>query len=145
VNENEGMGNVPVFMLKQQRLAQYPISNYGVIYAATHGRGIFQSVDFVGMDDFDESGAAVLKSISLYPNPVRDEMRITYHLDRQAGVSLEIYDINGQKVMDVMQSSQVAAGEHLLPCDISDLNSGTYILIFKSGGLIKSSKFIIMR
>lgn len=145
VNNNDGMGNVPVFMLKQQCLAQYPISNYGVIYAATHGRGIFQSVDFVGVDDFDNPETAALESLRIYPNPATDELRITLKMDANTDVSLKIYDLNGQKVKNVMQSSHFAAGIHEIPCEVRNLRSGTYLLVVTSGGQTNTSKFIILR
>ncbi|MDD5508208.1 MAG: T9SS type A sorting domain-containing protein [Bacteroidales bacterium] len=145
INENEGMGNVPVFMIKQQRLAQYPISNYAVIYAATHGRGIFQSVDFVGLDDPDDPVTADLESLHLYPNPATDQIRITMNMHGKADVSMVIYDLSGQKVKDVMHSSQVAEGKQEIQCALDNLKSGTYILVVTSGGLTKSSKFILMR
>jgi hypothetical protein len=145
VNDNEGMGNVPVFMLKQQRLAQYPIANYGVMYAATHGRGIFQSVDFVGINDFDQPATAVLESLHLYPNPASDVIRITLSLERRADVSLEIVDLNGQKVKDIVHLSQVTAGKQEIQCKLDNLKSGTYLLIVTSDGQRKTSKFIIMR
>ena len=145
INENEGMGNVPVFMLKQQRLGKYPISNYGVIYAATHGRGLFQSVDFVGIDDFQDPSSVIAETIHIYPNPASDKINITYKVDNQASISLEIYDLNGHKVLNAIPLSQVPAGEysHAIPTD--DLKSGTYVLILRSGALVKTSKFIIMR
>ncbi len=144
-NENEGMGNVPVFMLKQQRMAQYPIKNYGIIYAATHGRGLFQSVDFVGMDEFDDPEPDLAGSLHIYPNPANDKIRISYSLDKQAAASIEIYDLSGHKVMTLQQSAQASAGVHVLPVAVNHLQSGTYILIFKSDNLVKTSKFIIMR
>lgn len=144
-NENEGMGNVPVFMLRQQCIGQYPIANFGVIYAATHGRGLFQSVDFVGIDEFDDAEPVISGSLTVYPNPASNEIRISYVLIKPAAVTLEIYDLNGHKVMTVQPSKQVSAGTHLLPASVNSLQPGTYILILKSEGQVKTSKVIIMR
>ena len=52
--DNEGLGNVPVYMLTQQDFYNQGSPNYGVIYAATHGRGIFANYKYrmVSIDDF---------------------------------------------------------------------------------------------
>ncbi|MBP6977214.1 MAG: T9SS type A sorting domain-containing protein [Bacteroidales bacterium] len=144
-NENEGMGNVPVFMLRQQRIGQYPIANYGVIYAATFGRGLFQSVNFVGMDELNPEESNPAETLRIYPNPASDQLYISYTLSEQAAVTLEIFDLNGHNVMTIQPSSQVSAGEHLLPLSVNKLGTGTYVLIFKSGNQVKTSKLIIMR
>ena len=65
-SDNAGMGSVPVFMLKQQTTYQPPvyidnngqvftypgIQNWGAIYAASYGKGLFVDTTFitVGID-----------------------------------------------------------------------------------------------
>mgnify|MGYP000904567693 CR=1 FL=1 len=66
---------VPVFDLRQQQVGQRPYmnpENYGVIYAGTHGRGIFRSDDFFSVDVAENNGAGVAvmfsKKIKMYNN-----------------------------------------------------------------------------
>ncbi|HEY0045787.1 MAG TPA: T9SS type A sorting domain-containing protein [Flavobacterium sp.] len=57
-------------------------------------------------------------SMTLYPNPVKDELNIEYSGTRNG--SLEIYDLTGRKVNTVTLSGS--------PIDVSDLPVGMYIV-----------------
>ncbi|MBL6865818.1 MAG: hypothetical protein ISQ97_01845, partial [Flavobacteriales bacterium] len=63
----------PVFDVKQQwrgASAWINPSNQGAIYAATHGRGIFRSDLFLGVDEPSELTVEAAESLLVYPNPV---------------------------------------------------------------------------
>ena len=68
-----------------------------------------------------------------YPNPVRDVIHImdTY----QQYEVIEIYDIQGKRIVELSDSKQI---------DVSFLSKGTYILRLKSQGKIHQNKFIKM-
>ncbi len=86
------MGNVPVFDLQQQwinkaadtvqlinidtTVLNYPgTNNYGIIYAATFGRGLYRCNNFrkpVGIDENTSFTANNELSMSVYPNPISD-------------------------------------------------------------------------
>lgn len=145
INENDGMGNVPVFMLKQQVQSQFPISNYGVIYAATHGRGLFKSETFVGYDEPEPPLLTTSPWATLYPNPVRDELQVSFELNRQTAVTIELFDINGRKIRDAMPPAMIPDGKHLLKVDVRSLKQGTYLLLLRDGSKVSASKFVVLR
>jgi len=160
--QNTGIDDpVPVFMLRQQIYQQpwmltgrwdkgvfvsmvYPgIYNYGEIYAATHGRGLFKCKNYVGFRDIDKGTGKVFKSeIKLYPNPVNTTATIEFETAARNSVNAGIYDVNGRFVKNI-NFGTLPAGNQKLRIDVSDLNTGVYIIRIISGNQSKTSKFIV--
>jgi hypothetical protein len=61
-----------------------------------------------------------------YPNPFNARTTISYFLPRTSMVELNIYNISGQKVANVVNSVQ-SHGYHVVSFDASGLSSGIYI------------------
>ena len=60
-----------------------------------------------------------------YPNPVTDRSMVNVKLTQPGNLSLGVYNVVGQKVMDYQQGF-VNAGTHQFVLDGSQLNSGVY-------------------
>ena len=74
--------------------------------------------------------------VTVYPNPFRDGITIDYNLPVDTHVCLEIYDLNGRVVTQLVNENQ-AEGPHRIVWDALDINSinlhnGIYILKIKS-------------
>lgn len=134
--DNEGMGNVPVYMLTQQNFYTYNTPNYGVIYAATHGRGIFANYKYriVSIDDYNNN----LSSFYVYPNPTTDFIYII-NQDFNDPFAIYIYNMNGQLVFAKLVSEDINS---TIQIPVSSLNSGTYIIRCEGNNKVYSSKFI---
>jgi len=70
------------------------------------------------------------KSFRVYPNPVQDEMKIAYNLEKETEVMMEIRDITGKKVMD--ENLEKLKGESELTVNLSGLRKGIYFIKFYS-------------
>jgi len=89
VNDN-GMANVPVYMLIQQ-VYNYPgVSNWGVIYAATHGRGIFETGTYMSINDQGKNKPSSKLEVSVYPNPVSDRANIYYTFKEKSKLIINV-------------------------------------------------------
>ena len=138
VNTN-GLANVPVYMLKQQ-IYDYPgVSNYGVIYAATHGRGIFESGTYEGINDNQKPKLSSKLVVNVYPNPVTDRANISYNFKGNAKVILKVYDIQGR----LRDSFEVSNMQNNFSFDCSKYSKGTYIVQLISENKKASAKFIV--
>ncbi len=78
------------------------------------------------------------KITSTWPNPFNQTVRIAYTLPKAAKVTLEVYDILGQRVQTLFNDTQ-HSGEHLAVwngCNASGqpLASGTYLVRFAANG-----------
>lgn len=149
--ESTGMGNLPVYDLKQQKVNWYPIvmspdtlvvNNYGGIYAATNGRGIFECKQYVGFDDPNTNPAALNSSaIMVFPNPVNSLATITYDLKSSGNVTFELYDMTG-RLLDQIQCERKTSGKHIFNLPVDQLPAGAYMLKMTSEDTIETAKFI---
>jgi hypothetical protein len=156
-------GKVPVYDLEQQIVAQpdvtvgfwdgvdstfvtYPGSNnYGVIYAATYGRGIFTSKKYqkpVGIISHELSENLALE-LNVFPNPASTSATLEYKLSQAGDVIINLFDING-RMMAREQFSQ-KEGDHTYQMDCNELPRGMYIVQVQSGKVVNTSKFIVTR
>lgn len=67
-----------------------------------------------------------------YPNPFNPNTQINFSLKTAGMVELKVYDILGREVVTLV-NDQMAAGEHIVDFDASDLASGIYIYRIATG------------
>jgi hypothetical protein len=83
------------------------------------------------------------------PNPFNPTTTIRYHLTAPATVGLEIYDLCGRSVRQLVHG-HVPAGTHLVRWDgRSDagdpVGSGTYLLVFRAGDTRQTRKLTLLK
>ena len=82
-----------------------------------------------------ELGTELPESIALdqnYPNPFNPSTTISYALNRDAQVTLKVYDLMGREVATLVQGLGMA-GHHTVSFDASRLATGTYIYRLTAG------------
>jgi hypothetical protein len=160
VAENNNLGGVPVFMLKQQTVKKtndtlmfvnidttyviyYGTNNYGVIYGATYGRGIISLDDFQQPVGISEPGQIDNKSsFSVYPNPANDKVTVAFELETASKVEISIYNISGNLIKSIDLGMR-PEGRHDAIINVANLSAGSYIMSLTTGRLRSSSKFIV--
>lgn len=88
-------------------------------------------------------------SLNNYPNPFNPETTIKFNLNKSARTSIEIYNINGQKVKTLIDE-YVDAGNHTATWngrdnDGNEVASGVYFYKLKSGRYTTTKKMILMK
>ncbi len=68
------------------------------------------------------------KQIQLFPNPSSEPLTVQLQLAEKARVGIEILDLNGKKVKNLLSTSTFAKGEHQWTFQLTDLPTGTYIV-----------------
>ncbi|MBN4081841.1 T9SS type A sorting domain-containing protein, partial [bacterium AH-315-C07] len=148
--ENDGHPRSPTHQLRQYSYSAYPWVTWGGLrlVTGTHGRGFFTSESFLttGLDDEDyKQSIANIAKIKMYPNPVTDQLNISFDLLEATNVQLSIYNINGQ----IIKHSDIGRrnpGDNQLTQDVTDLPAGTYFVVLNSpDGNLGTSKFIRSR
>ncbi|MFN6037471.1 MAG: T9SS type A sorting domain-containing protein [Bacteroidota bacterium] len=135
---NEGLNgsgifpNVPTFMIRQQTLGNWECYNSGVIYAATHGRGIFKSNAYyqplaVSVPEIEAADKTVVKSIKVFPNPANDQTTVNFNLASAQNVMIAVYDLKGSKVSSI-SCGRLQNGTQNITVPLDGLSKGTYIL-----------------
>ena len=148
--ENSGMGALPVMMVRQQTVSRpwiedIPgVSNLGAIYIATHGKGIYENRLYVGIDGPDQPANRVNNQLSVYPNPVEDEINVNLDLTSNNSITAKVISLNGEVVKNV-DFGNLNKGEHQLSIVADGLSQGTYLLQITVGKEIKTAKFVVVK
>ena len=79
-----------------------------------------------------------------YPNPFNPTTTIHFDLDRDADVSIEVYDMLGRHVASLIHEYK-RAGRHTAAFDGSRLSSGTYYYKMKAGNFTAVKKMVLMK
>ncbi len=82
--------------------------------------------------------------LNIYPNPVRNELFISYNLLKKNVAILTVNDTVG-KIVKVLVAKQIKpAGDYSLRWDVTDVVPGIYFLRLQLGDEIYTKKFIVM-
>ncbi len=79
-----------------------------------------------------------------YPNPFNPSTIIQYQLPEDANVVLQVFDILGRKVAELV-NGEIKAGYHKVQFDARDLASGMYIYRLKAGSQVFTKKLTLIK
>jgi photosystem II stability/assembly factor-like uncharacterized protein len=89
----------------------------------------------VNQNDFN------LQIANIFPNPVKDKCYIDIESPKSGDLMVEIYTLNGQKVQQhVFTIPQI--GKHRFTIDMTNLSTGAYYLVARSGTVVDTQKII---
>ena len=91
--------------------------------------------------------ASIPQNLSLlepFPNPFNANTSIQFNLAKDAIISLDIYNISGQKI-ETLAKGNFPAGSHDAVWDARNHPTGLYFVILKSGGKSLSRKLILLK
>jgi hypothetical protein len=109
------------------------VQNYGAIYAASYGKGLFMDTTYYNPMGINQGNASFQESNTLrvMPNPVRNEATVSYSLESNSNVSLILYDISG-RTLKTINAGNMSSGEHKIKIEMTGLPAGTYLIQMKS-------------
>ncbi len=97
----------------------------------------------VGVENQSENISA-LDLLGIYPNPATSVSNIDFTLNTDANVDISIYNLVGQRVMQVYSGFQTM-GMHSVNFNVSNIPSGTYNCTINQNGFTKSKLINIIR
>ena len=100
-----------------------------------------------GITDIEDESASVPRQFSIsqnYPNPFNPTTAIAFNLPTKADVSLEVYNVLGQRVAN-LNPGEMAAGKHILTFDASNLSSGVYFYRLNAGDYTNTRKMTVLK
>ena len=122
------------------------ISNEGIIYAATYGRGLYKcetyKVDNSGSEVNINENVANNIELNIYPNPIVSEATINFNIEESAQVTYQVYDLSGRMVMNNVLGNY-AQGSHKANLNVEALSAGTYIIKVQAGNASNTTKVLV--
>ncbi len=82
--------------------------------------------------------------IEIFPNPVTTGSRISFELSRAESLRLNIRDVQGKQVLQLLNERMVS-GQHQVLLNGLDLEEGMYLLEFEIEGKASTSPFVVIR
>lgn len=80
-----------------------------------------------------------------YPNPTDDLTYFNFKLKDKTSISLIIYDLQGNKVLTLLDNIEFPGQEHKIPFSLKSLPVGIYEYQLSTPTVVKSSKLVIVR
>lgn len=113
----------------------------------------FQVVAFVGANKVpagvsNEEGSKSELTFELeqnYPNPFNPTTNIRFTLANATDVTLEVYNLLGQKVATLLQNEKMTAGQHSHNFDAASLASGMYMYRISTPNFVQSRKMMLIK
>ena len=79
-----------------------------------------------------------------YPNPFNPSTTINYTLAERSAITLKVYDVLGNEVASLVNTTQ-EAGKYNVKFDASSLSSGLYIYTLNTGNFTSSRKMMLLK
>lgn len=83
-------------------------------------------------------------NLRLAPNPGNDLVSFIFNLPKDGNVTLAMYSIQGEKVVEIIAGEKYKAGEYRIRHDISDLPNGVYFVKVRNGENEHTEKLVIL-
>lgn len=143
----QNMPTTPVFMVRQQQKEPWQSNNAGVVYAATHGRGIWKTNSTyvpLSINDQTSSSTELATSVIVSPNPVTEKALVGFTLKQGGDVTLKVYNLQGQLVQTIKRDAQ-KAGVMQIEISSENLKAGTYLVSIECGKQVGTTKFVVVK
>ncbi len=84
------------------------------------------------------------RSLSAYPNPARNDIRITYEISKAEFVTLGLFDLLGRNVVAVERGYRYP-GRYVATVSVSRMASGVYIVRLHSASRTETVNLVVLR
>jgi hypothetical protein len=83
-----------------------------------------------------------LEQLLIYPNPNKGEVIVSFKVQTDSDVIVDVSDLIGRKVLDIL-NAKMPMGDYKYLVNLDKLQNGMYILTFKTDTTIQSNKIFI--
>ncbi|HEA29375.1 MAG TPA: T9SS type A sorting domain-containing protein [Leeuwenhoekiella sp.] len=97
----------------------------------------------ISEDMLSVDSAVLNNSLAVYPNPVSSQTQITFDLQEQANLKIDIYDLSGRLVENIANGEQPAGKFTKTWNRSSNIAAGVYILQIDADGKRFNSKLLL--
>lgn len=83
-------------------------------------------------------------NVNIFPNPMSNEINISYLLSDDCLVEIAIYDLSGKQISLLINEKQYK-GEYLISKNIEDIQTGTYLVTIRGKEFITTKKIMVKK
>ena len=134
---NNGLPRVPVLQVRERSL-----NDHNYMFAASFGRGVFQSNDLGMTISGVDNSLHVSNSIKVFPDPVSEFANVSMTLQKNASVAIDVRTSGGDLIRHL--ENNFSKGEHSLQINFQDVANGIYFISVTAGGVISNKKIIVI-
>jgi len=87
----------------------------------------------------------LISDYRFYPNPVRENLNLSYNLNGQAQVKISIYSVTDGRIFYQSKNQQMQAGEHMETIDCIKLPQGSYVIQILTNNQVSIAEPIIKK
>lgn len=107
-------------------------------------RWLYDSFEFQVLSNDDEILVNNFELSQNYPNPFNPSTKIAYTLGERSAVSVKVYDVLGNEVASLVNTTQ-EAGKYDVTFDAGKLASGLYVYTLNAGNFTSSKKMMLLK
>ena len=105
------------------------------------------TVDNTSHSDVNSINDLIIKrvntmNVNIFPNPMSNEINISYLLSNDCLVEISIYDLSGKQISLLINEKQFK-GEYIIRKNIGNIQSGTYLVTIRGQEFITTKKITI--
>jgi hypothetical protein len=90
-----------------------------------------------------QSSGAV-KALSIYPNPAKDNLTVSYSLNESGSVSIKLYTVDGKLTKELLNENQTPGFQNSDFRLSPDIDKGIYFLKIEINGKLSMQKLVIL-
>ena len=79
---------------------------------------------------------------SFFPNPTNSDFSVSYTINEESFVKIELYDMLGNKIKTLLDIQRQSAGNYYSHFSMSELSAGIYLLVFSNNSQTITDKII---
>jgi hypothetical protein len=92
-----------------------------------------------------QSPAWPLTTCTLHPVPTADQALLTLHLASMSRVEVDLVDMHGRELLDLLPGSVLSTGRHEIPIPTTELSEAMYFVRVRTDGGMLMKKLIVER
>ena len=104
---------------------------------------LFAQAQFVSAAE-DETPTVINQLFRNYPNPFNPSTRISFTLEKEANVRIELYDLKGRRV-DTLFEGVKPIGAHSFSYQPKNLASGAYVILMRAGSFRATQRMMLVK
>ena len=82
--------------------------------------------------------------VSVFPNPASEFVKVSFEVVSESEISLELYDMLGQQVR-IQNLGYTYKGKNTAEMNVSDIDSGMYLLVINTGNSQIANKVRVVK